>query len=141
MGYADHPEYVGTMAVCVAIDAFQCIPYAHLRQTHRPLKFAALKLLFISLNIVLNLLYFVAVPLLYDHAATRPLVSTFYHGELNLAWVFYINLFCSAFTTLFFRRELTGFRYVFDRRLAGRMWHYAWPILALGVAGILNQTA
>ena len=141
MGYADHPEYVGTMAVCVAIDAFQCIPYAHLRQTHRPLKFAALKLLFIGLNIMLNLLYFVAVPLLYDHAATRPLVSAFYHGELNLAWVFYINLFCSAFTTLFFRRELTGFRYVFDRRLAGRMWHYAWPILALGVAGILNQTA
>lgn len=141
MGYADHPEYVGTMFVCVAIDAFQSIPFAHLRHIHRPVKFAALKLLFIGMNILMNLLYFVAVPLLYENAGTRFLVEGFYNGQLDIAWVFYINLFCSAFTMLFFRRELTGFRYCFDARLARRMWHYSWPILALGIAGILNQTA
>ena len=51
MGYADHPAYVWTMFVTVAIDAFQCIPFAYLRFKKRPLKFAAFKLLFIGMNI------------------------------------------------------------------------------------------
>ena len=42
---------------------------------------------------------------------------------------------------MFFRKELTGFRYVLDTRLLRRMLSYAWPILVLGIAGILNQTA
>ena len=35
MGYADHPAYVWTMFVTVAIDAFQCIPFAYLRYKKR----------------------------------------------------------------------------------------------------------
>ena len=62
MGYPDHPDYIWTMAATVAIDAFQCIPYAYLRYKKRPIKFAALKLGFIFLNIFLNLLYFVFLP-------------------------------------------------------------------------------
>lgn len=61
MGYADHPAYVWTMFVTVAIDAFQCIPFAYLRYKKRPLKFAALKLLFIVLNIALNVGYYVVL--------------------------------------------------------------------------------
>ena len=51
MKYPDHPSWVAVMFVCVAIDAFKCIPFAYLRYQKRPLKFAALQLL----NIVLNL--------------------------------------------------------------------------------------
>ena len=64
LGYEAHPEYLLVMAVCVAIDAFQCIPFAYLRYEHKAVKFASLKLLFIVLNITLNLLYFVALPAL-----------------------------------------------------------------------------
>ena len=42
LDYSAHPEYLGMMAVCVAIDAFQCIPFAYLRYQRRPIKFAAL---------------------------------------------------------------------------------------------------
>ncbi len=62
LGYAGHPSYVWAMAATVAIDAFQCIPFSYLRLKKRPLKFAALKLLFIGLNIFLNLAYFVILP-------------------------------------------------------------------------------
>lgn len=44
MHYGDHPSYVGVMAVTVAIDAFLCIPFAHLRQQKKAIKFAFLKL-------------------------------------------------------------------------------------------------
>ena len=123
MNYSDHPEYIGMMAVCVAIDAFQCIPFAYLRYQKRPIKFAALKLLFIFMNIALNLLYFVVL----DHS--------------DVFYAFAINLFCTSFITFFFFKELTGFRWTLDKALLKRMLGYAWPILVLGIAGILNQTA
>lgn len=141
MQYPDHPQYVWTMFTCVAIDAFQCIPFAYLRYKKRPLKFAALKLLFITMNVLLNVAYFIVVPILYKYEATRWMVSGFFNGTLDVGYAFYINLFCTASVTFFFRKELTGFTYVFDKALAKKMWHYSWPILILGIAGILNQTA
>ena len=123
LDYAAHPEYIAIMAVVVALDAFQSIPFAYLRYKRRPLKFAALKLLFIVLNIALNLIYFVVLD-----------------GK-DVLYAFAINLFCTAFVTLFFYSELSGFRFCFDGALLRRMLSYAWPILVLGIAGILNQTA
>lgn len=140
-GYADHPEYLGMMAVCVAIDAFQCIPFAYLRHARRPLKFAALKLTFIILNIALNLLYFVVLPALYNRPEMRDFIAYFYNPQTGVGYAFGINLFCTALITFFFKRELTGFRWIFDAKLFRQMIGYAWPILVLGVAGILNQTA
>ena len=61
MGYAEHLWYLGMMMIVVAMDAVQSIPFAYLRYQKRPLKFASLKLLFIALNIALNLIYFVVM--------------------------------------------------------------------------------
>ena len=36
LDYADHPEYIGMMATCVAIDAFQCIPFAYCATSAAP---------------------------------------------------------------------------------------------------------
>lgn len=129
MGYADHPAYVWTMFVTVAIDAFQCIPFAYLRYKKRPMKFAAFKLLFILLNILLNVLYYVVL------------------GGTEVGYAFYINLVCTASITFCFYKELKeGFMGDFatwseTKRLIGKMLRYSWPILVLGIAGILNQTA
>ncbi len=124
MGYADHPSYVWVMFVTVAIDAFQCIPFAYLRYKKRPIKFATLKLLFIVMNILLNLGYYLVL------------------GGTEVGYAFYINLFCTASITFCFWQELRdGLKSSFDSALMRRMLTYAWPILILGIAGILNQTA
>ncbi len=123
LDYGAHPEYLGMMGLCVAIDAFQSIPFAYLRYRRRPIKFAALKLLFILLSIGLNLVFFLVL------------------DKADVFYAFAINLFCTSFITFFFYKELTGFRWVLDRRLLRRMLSYAWPILLLGIVGILNQTA
>lgn len=129
MGYADHPSYVWVMFTTVAIDAFQCIPFAYLRYKKRPLRFAALKLLFIGLNITLNIIYYLVM------------------GGTEVVYAFYINLVCTGSITFFFWRELReGFSagvgsWPECRALMGRMLSYSWPILVLGIAGILNQTA
>ena len=142
LDYAAHPEFLGMMAVCVAIDAFQCIPFAYLRYQRRPIKFAALKLLFIVLNIALNLVYFVLLPALYSTPEYRQAIAAIYNPAYGVGYAFAINLFCTALITLFFKRELSQFSFkAFDPTLARRMLGYAWPILILGIAGILNQTA
>ena len=129
MGYADHPSYVWVMFTTVAIDAFQCIPFAYLRYKKRPLRFAALKLLFIGLNITLNIIYYLVM------------------GGTEVGYAFYINLVCTGSITFFFWRELReGFSagvgsWAECRALMGRMLSYSRPILVLGIAGILNQTA
>ena len=139
MGYADHPSYIWVMAMTVAIDAFQCIPFAYLRQQKRPIKFAALKLLFIVLNIALNILFFAILPALYaQHPDT---IGAIYNPTVGAGYAFYINLACTGSITFCFWKELTGFRYVFNKALMRRMLSYSWPILVLGIAGILNQTA
>ncbi|MCR5366090.1 MAG: lipopolysaccharide biosynthesis protein [Prevotella sp.] len=123
MGYGEHPDYVGVMAVTVAIDAFLCIPFAHLRQEKKALKFAALKLLNIVVSIVLNVIYF------------------HYMDGKDVGYAFYINLVCTAMLAVCLVTEYTGFRWKLDTQLLRSMLSYSWPILILGLAGILNQTA
>ena len=123
MGYGDHPEYVWVMAITVAIDAFLCIPFAHLRQQKKAIKFASLKLLNIAVSILLNLIYF-----------------AWMDGK-DVGYAFYINLLCSAMLAVCLITEYTGFRWKLDTKLLRTMLNYSWPILVLGIAGILNQTA
>lgn len=141
MGYSAHEEYVAVMAACVAIDAFQCIPFAYLRYKHRPWKFVALKMLFIVLNITLNIVYFVVLPAMYSNSSTHGFAASLYDPNVGVGYVFRLNLFCTAIITFFFWKELTGFRWVFDKILFRKMLSYSWPILLLGITGILNQTA
>lgn len=123
MGYGDHPEYVWVMAITVAIDAFLCIPFAHLRQQKKAIKFASLKLLNIIVSILLNVIYF-----------------AWMDGK-DVGYAFYINLVCTAMLALCLLTEYTGFRWKLDTKLLRTMLSYSWPILVLGIAGILNQTA
>ena len=123
MGYGDHPDYVGVMAVTIAIDAFLCIPFAHLRQQRKAIKFAALKLLNIMVTILLNLIYF------------------YFMDGKDVGYVFYINLCCTVMLAVCLITEYTGFRWRLDKVLLRNMLSYSWPILVLGIAGILNQTA
>ena len=123
LGYTDHPDYLLMMAAVVALDAIQAIPFCLLRFQKKAMKFASLKLLFIVLNIGLNLLYFVVL------------------GHTEVFYVFFLNLVCTFLITFFFVPELIHMRFRVDMGLLRRMLSYSWPILILGIAGILNQAA
>ncbi len=121
--YGKHPWYIGMMMIVVAMDAFQAIPFAYLRYKKRPIRFAALKLLFIFTNIALNLIYYVGLK-----------------GK-DVGAAFAINLICTSIVMLCLIPELTGFKYYLDKMLLKRMLRYSFPILILGIAGVLNQVA
>ena len=123
IGYAQHPEYILMMTIVVALDAMQALPFSYLRFQKRAVRFASLKMLFIVLNIGLNLLYFVVL------------------GKTSVFYVFFINLLCTGFITFFFLPDLFRIDFFFNRWLFKKMVSYSWPILILGIAGILNQVA
>ena len=139
IGYEAHPEFIGMMAVVVALDALQAIPFGLLRFQKRPIKFAALKLLNIFTNIALNLFVFVALP--YLHSRNPELFGRIYFPDNQAFYVFFINLVCTAGITLFFIPEIKMFRPTLDKGLLKEMLKYSWPLLLLGIAGILNLNA
>lgn len=123
LGYADNPEYLQLMASVVALDALQALPFCHLRYQRKAMRFASLKLLFIAMNIGLNLLFFLVL------------------GYRDVLWVFALNLVCTGVITFFFIPDVLRIRWRFDWSLLRRMLSYSWPILVLGIMGILNQAA
>ena len=139
LGYSENPEFIGMMAVVVALDALQSIPFGLLRYQKRPIKFASLKLLFIGLNIAMNIFAFVILP---ELATVYPdTFGSMYDPNNQAFYVFFINLICTSLITLFFIPELKMFRFTADRHMLKSMMNYSWPLLILGVAGILNLHA
>ena len=123
LGYTEHPDYLLMMAVVVALDAIQAIPFSYLRFQKRAIRFASLKMLFIVLNIAMNVIYFVVL------------------GKTSVFYVFFINLLCTSLITFFFLPDMFRIQWKFDGQLLKTMFSYSWPILVLGIAGILNQVA
>ncbi|MBQ8337115.1 MAG: lipopolysaccharide biosynthesis protein [Bacteroidaceae bacterium] len=139
LGYAANPEFVTMMAVVVALDALQSIPFGLLRLQNRALKFASLKLTYIFTNIALNLFVFLLLP---SMCAKWPeFAEKIYIPDNKAFYVFFINLVCTSFITIFFIPELRLFRFTFDGKLLKSMLGYSWPLLLLGIAGILNLHA
>ena len=139
MGYASHPEYVGCMAVIVAMDAFQAIMFSKLRLDGRPLKFMALKFAFIIPNVLLNLFIFLVLPTMFS---SHPGFEQMYqHFDGGVGLIFFANLVCTSLVMLGFIPELSGLGVKFDKALAGRLLRYTWPLLLLSLVGILNQVA
>ena len=136
--YPDHKDYVGMMIVVVALDSFQCIPFAYLRYKKKPVKFAGIKLLNIVGNITLNLFFLLLCPWLNVHA--HDAVSWFYRPDYLVGYIFVSNLIMSSLQMLFFIPELRDVRLRMDVQLMKRMVKYSFPILIFGLAGILNQT-
>ena len=137
LGYSDHPEYVGCFAIIAGLDAFQAILFSRLRQQHRPIKFMTLKMAFIIPNVLLNVFVFWLMPKLFG---TMPWLESIYiKYNYGVGLIFFVNLICTFCVTFGFIKELKGIAFGFDKQLARRMLAYAWPILLLGLVGILNQ--
>ncbi len=136
-----HPLFVWLLGVTVAVDAFSNIPFAYLRYKKRAFRFAGIKLLNIAVNISLNLFFLLGCPALMRHCPA--MVSWFYGaagGEaFGIGWIFVANLMSTLIVLMCLLPELRGHRFGIDGKLLRRMLSYSWPLLILGVAGIMSQ--
>ena len=133
LGYPSHSEFIALLGIVVAMDAFASIPFAYLRYRKRPLQFAALKLLFVFLNIALNLFFLVLCPKIQDWGV----ISSWYDPNYGVGYVFVANILATGIQTLcLLPAILEGGKH--SKGLFS--WTYSLPLLVLGVCGIMNQT-
>lgn len=138
MKYTDHPEHILIMAVTVAMDAFMVVPFAYLRYKKRPIRFVTLKIAFIAINIFLNIFFLVLCPRLYE--TNSSLINWFYNPDIGIGYIFIANLLANIILLILLIPYFTSVRYSFDKALLIRIYKYSFPLLILGIAGVINQT-
>ncbi|MDR2920950.1 MAG: oligosaccharide flippase family protein [Tannerella sp.] len=139
LSYSDHPEYIGMMAGIVALDAFCCLPFAYLRYQNRPIRFAAIRLSSIGLNIFLNIFFLIICPWIYERQPEW--IEWFYNAEYGVGYVFVANVITTLFTFILLLPEIMpGLRQKMNFPLLKQILRYSFPILILGIAGVLNQS-
>lgn len=138
LGYEQYPEYIRMMGITVAIDAFASIPFAYLRFINRPIKFAAIKFLYVALNILFNLFFLAACPWLEKYFPSS--ISWFYNSNYGVGYIFISNILSTVIQTLVLLPYILNVKFNFDFDLLKNILRYSLPLLILGIAGIMNQT-
>jgi len=138
MGYANHSEFIALLGTVVALDAFGCIPYVYLRYINRPIRFVALNLFAIFVNIFFNIFFLVICPWLETKAPN--LINWFYKADYGVGYVFIANIFSTVLVTIALLFDVFVVKFEFDKALLKKMLRYSLPLVILGIAGIMNQT-
>jgi O-antigen/teichoic acid export membrane protein len=135
-GTAMKPHYLMLLVIILCVDVLGAIPFAGLRFKKRPIRFALIKIINVSLTIVFNLFFFLACPRLQQ---LYPEAFSWFDISKGIDYILIANLAASVIQFLMVSPEL-HIRFTFDRVLLRKMLQYSFPILILGIAGILNQT-
>lgn len=133
MGYGAHPEYLVLFAAILALDAPASVLLAGLRQQDRAVRFATVRLCEIGINIGLNLLFFVALPLM--HAGGLAL----WIPQPGLEGVFIANLAASLIRTIWLWVGCAVRPEAAVSGLTAEMRKYANPVIWIGLAGMVNE--
>lgn len=136
-GIAMKPHYLLLLVIILCIDVLGAIPFANLRFKKRPVRFAMIRVVNVVLTILFNLFFFLVCPRL---QALFPEVFAWFDINKGVDYILISNLAASVVQFLMVSPELR-IRFTFDKVLLRNMLKYSFPILILGVAGILNQTA
>lgn len=142
LGYPDHVNLVAMCAGIIALDALSEIPFARLRLEGRPIRFAAIRLTGIGLNLALNLFFLVLCPwaLLQEGLASlHPWINAVYDPAYGIGYIFFSNLLASALTLALLLVLLRGFSFGIDRAMWREMMKYALPLVLVGFSFVINE--
>lgn len=138
IGYPEQHLYVVWMGITVALDAITAIPFARLRMQQRPIKFAVFKMVNIGINIALNLFWILLCPRVLAHNP-ESVLRFFYNPEIGIGYAFLSFLIASIITLLLFIPDLGINKLVFNTGRLKEMLRYGWPILVVGIAGMVTM--
>ncbi|MBU2921680.1 oligosaccharide flippase family protein [Winogradskyella psychrotolerans] len=130
-------KYLNLVFVILLLDALVIIPFAWLRATAKPMRYAVIKICNVAINLGLNvflLLY------LKDLAQGNSLFESIYKPDFEISYIFISNVIASGLTLLLLIPFYTKIRFKFDTVLWKKMMRYAMPVLVAGIAYSVNET-
>ncbi|MFC4722924.1 oligosaccharide flippase family protein [Geojedonia litorea] len=130
-------KYINLVIWILLLDALVIIPFAWLRATQKPMRYAVIKILNVGLNLGLNLFFLLALK---DLALTNEVFNSIYRPNFEISYIFIANLVASGVTLLLMASFYVRIKYVFNTALLKTMLRYAFPVLIAGVAFSINET-
>jgi O-antigen/teichoic acid export membrane protein len=133
-----HPEYITWMAWIIFFDALCTLAFARLRQENRPRRYAFALMAGVILNILVVILFLGIIP---RYVAGNPdsFWGTFYNPNTGIGYYLIGNLCGSILTFLLLRKEFMQIRFIFDKALWKKVMHYAYPLVIVGMGGMVND--
>ena len=134
----DHPEYVTWFAWIIGLDTLSAIPFARLRQQGRPYLYAGIKIANIVAYVVLTYFFIKICPALLKKDPNSFLLVV-YDEKIGIGYTFVANLIASGITLLLLAKEFFSIRPRFNFQLWKEMMVYSWPLLIVGLGGMINE--
>lgn len=127
------------VSVIIAFDSFLAIPFAKLRLNNQALKFGTVKIVNIILNIGFNLFFLLLIPWMIKQSwLTTRLVELYEKGN-GVFYVILSNTLSSVLIFGFFIKDFVQVKGRFNAQLLSRIMNYSWPVLVVGITGMLVQ--
>lgn len=120
-------EYIYICLSFLVFDTLSILPFARLRYQEKPLKFATVKLINIGVNVGLNLWLLMYPP-------------AFLNGLSQVSMIMLANAAASMASFIVLSPLAFKIKEQFDLELYKKMLHYAWPLIFIGLAGMVNET-
>ncbi|ARV09651.1 polysaccharide biosynthesis protein [Winogradskyella sp. PC-19] len=125
-------DFYNLLVSITLIDTLVVIPFAYLRVTGRPIKFAALKLVNVLIIVVLNVLF---LSVTYGSETLRKLFSV----SNPVEYIFIANLAASGFVLLMVLPYMFKTKFIFDKSIFKQLINYGLPIMVAGLAFVVNE--
>lgn len=132
LSYPDHGNYIRVLSALVLVDLIIAMPLARYRLDQRPLRFVLMQTGSIVLNVTLVILFLEVFPALN--------VELFTTDDL-LYQVFFANLLARVILLVVLSPEIYHLGWHFDHQIWSKMIRYAWPLVLVGLAGVINQSS
>jgi O-antigen/teichoic acid export membrane protein len=139
LGGTQYSNLVVWFAVIMGLDAVVSIPFARLRLENKAKRFVAIRFCSYFLNIGLNYFWLYFAKTAYDSGQTSFLAQC-YKPSIGVGYIVLANLLANlVYIPLLWPELWQKFHFKINKPLLGKMWHYGYPILILGLAGMVNQ--
>ena len=134
----NHPNYLLWMIAIIAVDNFNTLPFARLRQENRPKRYAAARIAGIVVNLSIVLFFLGVAP---GVVARKPdgLLSLIYSKDFGLGYYLVGNLCGSLFTLLLLSKEIRQVKFSVDKTLWKEVMRYSSPLIIVGLGGMVND--
>lgn len=144
MGFPGKERLIVWFAIILATDAIAAIAFVKLRAENRAKRFVFIRMTNIFINIGLNAFYLMFCKYIHEGLfleSWKPFADYFYNPAIGPDYIVWANFIASLITILLLWREFLDFSFSFDFQKFKPVLIYAYPLLIMGLAGAINQTA
>jgi len=138
--FTENPLRLKLFIGILAFDTIAMVPFAFLRASNRPIRYAVIKLINVGFIVCITLIGLEYIPEFIENGKQLPEFITSFHSKIPLVnYIFIANIVGSAVSLFLLIPYLIRFKFQFDFDLLKRILKYSWPIVVAGVAYTINE--